>query len=129
MGCAIGCMIDAKMSGSSTPHVTRHRLVGLLMMAIAVLTAHAGTTGRITGIVVDSNHSVIPGVQITATNKAMGVNAKTTSDKKGVYTFLTLSAGQYDIHAEAKGFKPFDRTSLAIHVDSALKLDIVLEAQ
>ena len=77
----------------------------------------------------DSNRSVIPGVQITATNKAMGVKAKATSDKKGVYTFLTLSAGQYDIHAEAKGFKPFDRTGLAIHVDSAVKLDIILEAQ
>jgi hypothetical protein len=119
-------LLSPKRSTSPSPH---RRDAVFVLAALTAFTALADTTGRITGTVTDSHHIAIPAVQITATNKAMGVTTKAKSDKKGAYTFLTLSAGQYDIHAEATGFKPFDRTGLIIHVDSAVKLDIRLEPE
>jgi hypothetical protein len=107
-----------------------HRRRLLIQLGITVFiaaTVLAGTTGRITGIVKDSGGSLIPGVQLTVTNPVTGITVKAKTDKKGTYSFLTLSAGRYDLQAIADGFKPQSRPGLIVHVDSAIQIDLVLE--
>ena len=61
------------------------------------------------------------------TNKAQGIQTKTKTDENGVYTFPSLPVGRYDLHFEAQGFKPQDKTGLKIDIDSALTEDTMLE--
>src|SRR5580704_6044556 len=102
-------------------------MCGLPAAGLAVFPSLAGTTGRISGVLKDSAGAVIAGAQLTATNTATGVKSSASTDKKGAYGFLTLSAGRYDLHAEAKGFKPQNRPGVIVHVDDVIRIDLVLE--
>ena len=101
------------------------------LSALALLAASAGAwgavTGSITGTLKDPDGLVIPGATVTVTNTAQGVQTKTMTDGNGVYTFPALPVGRYDLHFEASGFKPQDKTGLAIDIDSALTEDATLE--
>jgi hypothetical protein len=103
-----------------------------LIRAVAVFLAFAalllaGITGSISGTLKDPDGLVIVGAMVTVTNKAQGIQTKTKTDEKGVYTFPSLPVGHYDLHFEAQGFKPQDKTGLAIDIDSALTEDVTLE--
>jgi hypothetical protein len=94
---------------------------------LAAATAWAATTGSISGILKDQTGAVIPGAKVTVTNTAQGLQTRTTTDEKGVYTFPSLQVGKYNLHAEQSGFKPQNRTDLAVDLDSALQIDLTLE--
>ena len=87
----------------------------------------AGTTGSISGTLTDPTGAVIPGAGLTVTNTAQGIQHKTTSDTKGMYTFPSLPVGKYSLQVEANGFKPQNRSNLIIDIDSALAVDMTLE--
>jgi hypothetical protein len=70
---------------------------------------------------------VIARAAVTVTNKAQGIQTKTKTDENGVYTFPTLPVGRYDLHFEAQGFNPQEKTGLKIDIDSALTEDAMLE--
>jgi hypothetical protein len=89
--------------------------------------ASAAVTGRISGTVKDQTGSPIPGAALTATNTAQGIQAKTTTDAKGDYSFPSLAVGTYDVLFEAPGFRPEKRTGVAIDANAALNQDVTLE--
>jgi hypothetical protein len=86
-----------------------------------------GTTGRISGFVKDAHGSPLPKIKISVTSTAMGIKTIATTDKNGLYNFLTLAAGTYVLGVEAKGFKPVVRPGIVVHVDSAIQIDLVLD--
>lgn len=86
----------------------------------------AAVTGSITGTISDPSGSVIPGVKLTVTNTAQGVQNKTTTDAKGVYSFPSLPVGGYDLQVEAAGFKQQTRAGLVIDLDTVLTVDLSL---
>ncbi|HEV3197193.1 MAG TPA: TonB-dependent receptor [Bryobacteraceae bacterium] len=90
-------------------------------------TLWAGTTGSISGTVIDPTGSVVPGAMLTVTSITQGLQHKARSDAKGSYTFPSLPVAQYRLEVEAQGFKPQQRTGIKIDVDSVLKLDLTLE--
>src|ERR1051326_4022831 len=100
-----------------------------IVLATAVFAAHAlaAVTGSITGTVKDPSGAVIPGVTITATNAAQGVQTKVTSDPRGSYTFPSLPVGQYNLKAETTGFKPEARQNIAVDLDAVVQIDLTLE--
>jgi hypothetical protein len=51
------------------------------------------------------------------------------TDRNGSYGFPLVFPGTHKRHAEAKGFVPQDRPSIVLHVDSALRIDLTLEAE
>lgn len=89
--------------------------------------ALAATTGSISGTVTDPAGAVLPGAMVTVTNTAQGIQNKTTTDAKGTYSFPILPVGKYDLKVEAPSFKIHTRSGLAVDIDSALKVDAVLE--
>ena len=105
---------------------------GCLRLAVVVLVALCSSvwgavTGSITGTLKDPDGLVIVGAMVTVTNEAQGIQNKTVTDEYGVYTFPSLPVGRYDLLFEAEGFKPQNRTGLAIDIDSALTEDATLE--
>jgi len=100
-----------------------------LAAIVALLPGLCGTTGSISGVVKDASGAAIAGVRITLTNTSMGIKNAATTSKAGSYSFPTVLPGQYDLRAEAKGFKPKKRTGLVVHVDGAMRVDLTLDPE
>ena len=95
-----------------------------LWFAIATF---AGVGGRISGTVKDSSGLVIPKATVTITNPENGVRQALSTDEKGVFAFLEVPVGRYDLEIASAGFKPYQRKGIVIDADSALLIDAVLE--
>jgi hypothetical protein len=101
-----------------------NRLFAVLIMASP---GWAAAAGSISGTVRDQTGAVIFGATITTTNIAQGIQAKTSTDVKGFYSFPSLAVGRYDLEIDAPGFQPLKRTGLMIEADGALTVDVVLD--
>jgi protocatechuate 3,4-dioxygenase beta subunit len=104
----------------------RELLLAAMLTAVPV---SAGTTGRISGTVRDSAGSPVARVKVTATSSETGVKTAVTTNKNGVYGFLTLSPGIYTLTTDANGFKPLNKPGIVVHVESAIQTDLVLEPE
>jgi len=117
------CACDRNATGNRFP-------VRVWVLATLVLfPVLCGTTGSVSGVVKDASGAAIEGVRVTLTNTNMGIKSAMTTGKKGLYAFPTVLEGQYDLRAEAKGFKPQIRRGLTIHVNSAIRLDLTLDPE
>src|SRR5665213_746507 len=101
-----------------------------LILALGLLASQAilpaAVTGSISGTIKDPSGAIIPGIALSVTNPATGVQNKTVTDSKGFYSFPSLPVGHYDLKAEARGFNAQDRKGLTIDADSALQEDLTL---
>jgi len=86
----------------------------------------AATTGSISGTIIDPSGAVVPGVNLTATNPATGIQNTTKTDVKGFYSFPSLAVGRYDLKIEAPGFHEQERKGLTIDADSELRDDVTM---
>ena len=105
----------------------RNTLFATALFLSSLLSLWGATTGTISGTVTDQTSSIAPDVNLTATNLATGVIAKTTTDQKGFYSFASLVPGHYDILATKNGFKDQRKKDLTVDLDSALQIDLTLE--
>ena len=87
----------------------------------------AQSTASIEGLVVDPHGAVVPGVKITASNPAIGVERETTSDISGRYSLVALPVGDYVVAASAAGFKKQIVEKLTIEVARRVTQDFQLE--
>jgi hypothetical protein len=108
----------------------KQRIFFLLIMFVLVASAARGEVGgKITGVVKDQTGSVIPGATVVVTNTQTGVKLTATTDQDGVFTFPVLFVGQYQIDATSDGFKAYRKTGLAIDINSALVVDVMLQVK
>ncbi len=95
-------------------------LLALAMVLQGTTSVLAGTTGRISGIVVDSaTNKPIAGAHVSATSPSQ--SASTTTDATGHYAFLSLAPDTYTISIEASD--TFDATTvngITIQADQTL---------
>ncbi len=109
------------------------RILGLvlgttLFAGLFVGTAHAqAVSGSITGFVSDQSGANIPVATITVTNANTGVVTQLTADSAGLYNATRLPPGEYNVTAEAQGFKRYRQERIVVQVDSTVRLDIKLE--
>jgi len=105
---------------------------GAILFAFLLLLAGPGklpaqvTASSISGDVVDSARRVIPGAQVTLTNKLDGTIRKASADGAGRYSFIGLTPALYSISVSAPGFAKLTRPVLSLDVDTALDLDFGL---
>ncbi len=105
------------------------RFLLLASWALALLPAIAATTGSITGFIRDGAGMPVAGAKLTLVDASKGRSVGSKTDRNGSYVFPLVFPGTYRLRAEAKGFVPQDRPSVAVHVDSSLKIDLTLEAE
>jgi hypothetical protein len=99
--------------------------VATLVLAPALLCAQ-GTTGSISGTVMDPSKSVMPGVTITVTNSETGLERTQVSDEQGRYRVLDLPPGSYRLTAELQGFAPVLRDELTVAIGRDVLVDVEL---
>ena len=102
-------------------------LLAVLVLSIQPSSLAQESTGKILGIVTDSNGAVIPDAKITVTDVATKVARDTTSDKDGNFQVLSLPIGSYQVSAEKTGFKKTKSDAQQLLINQALRIDIKLE--
>ena len=111
-------------------HGAKERVMFLLIaVSVVAFAARAEVGGKITGVVKDQSGSVIPGAMVVITNVQTGAKLTATTDQNGLFTFPVLSVGQYQVDVTADGFQPYKKTGLAIEINSALLLDVILQVK
>jgi len=84
-------------------------------------------TGKIVGTVTDPQGGVMPGVKVTATNKATQISTPSVSDKEGFYQILNLPIGDYRITAERESFKTLVTDAPPLEINQVLRVDLRME--
>lgn len=100
----------------------------LLVCLVCCLNAVAqSSTSSVTGSVVDPQGNVIPGATVTLTNAQKNFSRTQTTTENGSFAFSLIPPGQYQIEAEAKGFKKGVLTEVSAQVAKATTVTVQLE--
>ncbi len=98
----------------------------LTVLALSTLAFAQRTTGGITGTVKDGTGAVLPGVTVDLTGEyVMGAQSSITNEN-GVYRFLNLSPGTYNLAFTITGFAPFNRNGLVVAVGMTTEENVTL---
>src|SRR5205085_10266123 len=85
-------------------------------------------TATLSGTVTDQNGAVIPGAQVTAIQKATGIEHATTTNSEGLYVLTNLPPGEYEVKVQAQAFATkISKAPIALQVGQTVKLDAMLE--
>ena len=99
----------------------------LLIVSLGSLLFAQTQTGTITGRVTDETGAVLPGVTVTLTSEALitGFSVTATNDY-GVYKFIALPPGTYDVKFELEGFRPIEQKGIRVGAYFVARVDVVM---
>jgi len=108
----------------------RHVLVAVLL-AVAMLAqgtwALAGTTGGLSGTVVDSS-SGAPVANATVTAQAPSQTTTATTDANGHFVFLSLAPDTYTVSSTKNGYDPASIAGVTVFADSVQTVTVSMRA-
>lgn len=102
----------------------------LLLIFLVVTVGAAGaqsTSARIVGTVTDAAGAVQPGVTVRITNLETNAIRAVTTDETGDYSIPNLPIGNYEVAAEAAGYKRYVQRPLKLDVDQTARIDVRME--
>jgi len=103
----------------------------LLVAAIALFASvpllAQTSTSRILGGITDQTGGAIAGATVTVTDTQRGTSRTLTTDDAGEYNAPNLIPGNYNVRAEAKGFKTIERQNLLLEVGQEARVDLTLQ--
>src|ERR1700722_5565397 len=100
-----------------TRRVSSFSFAWILILSATVAALGQGGRGGINGLVTDPSGAVIPAAKVTALNHATGVEQSTVTTAAGLYSFVSLAPGTYEITATSKGFVGVAQDKVQVSVD------------
>lgn len=98
-------------------HLRAHGNRGWMVAALIVLlamTAYAGTTGKISGVVTDAKTGQpLPGVAVSVEGSVLGA----LTDEEGRYVILNVPVGAYTVKASIVGYTAVRLTNVGVSAD------------
>jgi hypothetical protein len=82
--------------------------------------------GAIQGIVRDTNKNPVIGATVLLRNKASGFELKKSSDAQGVFRFIDILRGSYELEIEGEGYEKFVEGGIQVNAGDALIREITL---
>jgi len=98
-----------------------------LLLATATFLCAQEFRGTISGTVSDATGAGVPKAKVTATETRTGQKTTVNTEASGAYTIPFLPPGQYDISAEAAGFKSYQHRDVTLEAGASPTVDIRLE--
>jgi hypothetical protein len=98
----------------------------LFVCAASVALAQAGR-GGISGLVTDPGGALVQGAQVVLRNPATGATQHTVTSSAGLYTFISLNPGAYQVTASQAGFKSIALDKITVNVDQVTEVNITLQ--
>jgi hypothetical protein len=117
-----------------SPRHSKHHAVtcaaALLFLLVGHLAYAQSATGDIQGTVVDQSGAVLPGVTVTVTNTATGVQRELVTDTEGRFTAPGLQVGPYEVTAALQGFATRRQENLRVQIGetNTLRLELGVAA-
>jgi hypothetical protein len=84
-------------------------------------------TGTILGTATDSSGAILPGVKVTATEQATGVERTALTNETGYFEIALLPPGTYRVEAQFTGFKRISRANLKLDTSQKMEVPIAME--
>lgn len=101
-------------------------LICLLFGFTATCLGQAGR-GSISGLVTDQTAAIVPGAKVVLQSQATGLKLTTVSTAAGLYSFISLAPGTYQITANATGFETLVEKNIAVSVDQVSTANLSLK--
>ena len=89
--------------------------------------AYAQSTASISGVVKDTDGSVMPGVSVVIKNDSSGASQEVTTDAAGRYQATALGAGAYTVSATLSGFKTATAKGVQVAPGQPVTIPLTLE--
>jgi len=102
-------------------------LTFLAALGFCSVPAMAQSNGIVKGVVKDTSGAVLPGAQVTLTNKATQRPLQSLTNEAGSYTFNFLPPGDYSINFEMQGFRKLTIEAIAVNVAQTVVADANLQ--
>jgi len=106
-------------------YARRSLVVLALLLATAAIAAAQGTTGTISGRIVDPQGLAVPGVTVTVTGPQGAKTAVT--DGSGRFTVPFLTPGSYSLKAELQGFKSIEQKAITVRLEQTVDLPLTMQ--
>src|SRR3954464_11151009 len=108
--------------------LVRCAVLGMLCMLATTAAFAQVQTGSIAGVATDTSNAVMPGVTVSVSgDKLIGGVQTQTTDTSGAYRFGRVPPGSYNVRFELQGFRPIDRTGIAIRASFVASVNAKLE--
>ena len=95
--------------------------LGVLVL-LALTSASAAQTGKISGTVLDTNGDPIPGANVVIVGTTQG----TSTDADGVFVILNVVPGTYDVRASFISYQAVVQEGVVVNNDRTAEVDFVL---
>lgn len=100
-------------------------LVLATMFIVSVGFAQSAGTGSIRGTVTDPDGVTLPGITVTLVSPSMVIDKMTTvTNANGVYRFLALAPGTYDLTFELEGMNTLVRKGIIVRAGKTSTVDV-----
>jgi len=100
--------------------------VVMMFLAISAPAFGQSSFATVSGTVSDSTNALIPGVSVTATNVATGVQSSAVTNDSGTYNLPSLLPGVYKLTAELPGFQTHTYTDVQLGNAQQVRLNFTL---
>ena len=100
---------------------------GIAVMLVATGISAQTRTGTISGTVRDATSQVLPGVSITLEGPTLVTAQVTTSSDTGLYRFINLPPGAYNVRAELSGFQSLTLQAIRVDIGRNTPVEIAMQ--
>lgn len=101
--------------------------VSLSLLSASVFAQAQSAAADLRGTVTDPNGAVVANAAVTVRSNATSITRTTTTDEEGIFQFLSLPPGTYQLEVEAASFKKAVNPSLTLTVGQSAETTVVLE--
>src|ERR1035438_42884 len=100
-------------------------IAGVLLAGTAAAFGQAGR-GSISGLITDPSGAIVAGAKVVALEQGTGIKLSTASTAAGIYSFVSLAPGKYQLTASEKGFETVVEKNVPVTVDQDSTVNITL---
>jgi len=79
------------------------------------------------GTVTDASGGAVPACKVEAINTSTGIGQTVQTDDAGLYVFVSLAAGTYNLRIEREGFRRSEQRGVVLDASSQRSIDFKLE--
>ncbi len=98
-----------------------------LFLATATLSFAQAGRGGISGTITDPSGAAVPRAKVVLLNNASGISQQSTASAAGLYSFVSLNPGTYEITVSQQGFSTVARENVTVDVDQVTTVNIGLQ--
>jgi len=105
---------------------TRILMFIAVLLGMALLAQAQTSRGTVSGVVTDPNAAVIPGAEVTLTNKETTVSRTTVTNDEGLYRFEAVDLGSYSVKIGAPNFGTIVNDNVVVNANQTSTVDAQL---